>query len=89
MPLHWTALLDPNTYKHAVLFFKISDQGAHISLLPILSNDPYSPNNEELSASKHNVTLALFSFFSNPFELEIEDIYHRKNKSSLSIPRSK
>lgn len=58
MPLHWTALLDPNTYKHAVLFFKISDQEAHIPLLPILSNDSYNQNNEELSASKHNVTLA-------------------------------
>lgn len=58
MPLHWTALLDPNTYKHAVLFFEISDQGAHIPLIPILSNDPYDLNNEELSVSKHNVTLA-------------------------------
>lgn len=45
----------------------------------------------EWSASKHNVTLAhpLLSSFSDSFELEIEDIYHRKNKSSLSIPRSK
>lgn len=69
----------------------MSDQGAHIPLLPILPNDPYNPNNEELSASKHNVTLAqpLLSSFSDPFELEIEDIYHCKNKSSLSIPRSK
>ena len=91
MPLHWAALLDPSTYKHAVLFFKMSDQGAHIPSLPVLSYDPYDPNNEELSASKHNVTLAqpLLSSFSDPFELEIEDIYHRKNKSSLSIPRSK
>lgn len=58
MPLHWTALLDPDTYKHAVLFFKISDQGAHMLLIPILSNDPYNSNNEESSASQHNVTLA-------------------------------
>ena len=45
----------------------------------------------EWSASKHNVTLAhpLLSSFSDPFELEIEDIYHHKNKSSLSNPRSK
>lgn len=84
VPLPRTTLPGPNTSKHTAVFFKVSDQEAHIPLIPILP-DSWDPNNEEFSVSKYNLTLtqATFSPFPGLFELEIEDIYHCKNKPSL------
>lgn len=43
--------------RHAILFFKVSDQDTHIPFIPILPHS-YDPNKEEFSVSKYILTLA-------------------------------